>query len=50
MAKKKITITIDKELHDKILKLSEKEKRSFSQQICKMAEDNLNKDSGGKEK
>jgi len=39
-----VTITIDRDLHDKILKLSEKEKRSFSQQICKMAEDNLNKE------
>ena len=48
MAKKKITITIDRDLHDKILKLSEKEKRSFSQQICKLAEDGLNKDSVGR--
>ena len=44
MAKKKITITIDNDLYDRIHKLSEKEKRSFSQQICKMAEDNLNKE------
>jgi len=42
MAKKKITITIDEDLYDKILKISGKEKRSFSQQICKMAEDNMN--------
>lgn len=41
MAKKKITITIEEDLYSKITKLAEKEKRSFSQQLCKLAEDKL---------
>jgi len=39
MAKEKITITIDKEFRDKVQDLADKEKRSFSQQLCKLAED-----------
>lgn len=46
MVKKKITITIDEELQEKISKLAEKEKRSFSQQICKLAEDKLKDNQG----
>lgn len=41
MSKKKVTISIDEELHAKIQKLAIKEKRSFSQQLCKLAEDKL---------
>lgn len=33
MAKSKITITIDSELHEKLKKIAEKEERSVSQQI-----------------
>ena len=40
--KKKTTITIDDYLFDLIYKLAVEEHRSFSQQICKLAEDKLN--------
>lgn len=42
MVKKKITITIEEDFRDKILKLADKERRSFSQQLCKLAEDKFN--------
>jgi len=48
--KKKTTITIDDYLFDLIYKLAVEEHRSFSQQICKLAEDKLNEYLRKKEK
>jgi predicted CopG family antitoxin len=42
LPKKKITISIDEELQARIQQLAIKEKRSFSQQLCKLVEDKLN--------
>lgn len=42
--KKKITISIDEDVYDKIKTISEKEERNFSQQINKILKDYLKKE------
>lgn len=43
MEKVKTSITMDKDLYDEIVKLSEKEERSFSQQISFIAKEYIAK-------
>jgi len=39
--KKRISISMDKELHEKIQRIAENQKRSFSQMVCILMEEKV---------